>query len=186
MSSRRDNLENPGFMYSAKVSRTDWSGRRLQHGTEERRSPAQWLPLPGAERPMTQPRPSSRSHASEATARLGDAKAAVVAGWRRKQGRDWRYSGSRQRNPRWLAQRWSVGGRPVGWGLGSGCHRWYSRSRYRNPRRLEYRQSVPPAAALTLASLGALRQYRPGEGSARERSPAAFRAVRRRRASDRP
>jgi hypothetical protein len=29
---------------------------------------------------MTQPRPSGRSHASEATARLGDAKAAVAAG----------------------------------------------------------------------------------------------------------
>ena len=80
ISGRRDNLENSGFIYSAKGSRTGWSRLLLQNGIEDRRSPAQWLPLPGAERLMTQPRRSSRSRASEATSRLGDATAAVAAG----------------------------------------------------------------------------------------------------------
>ena len=77
---RGDSLENPGFMDTAKSSLKGWSRLLLQNGIEDRRCPAQWLSLPGAEPLMTQPRPSSSSRASEATSRVGDATAAVAGG----------------------------------------------------------------------------------------------------------
>ena len=67
-------------MYSAKSCRTGWFCLLLQNGAEDRRSPAQWLPRPEAERLMTHPRPSSRARASEATSRVGDAAAALAGG----------------------------------------------------------------------------------------------------------
>ena len=51
-----------------------------RNGIDDRRSPAQWLPLPRAERLMTQPGPSSRSRASQAASRLADTTASVAAG----------------------------------------------------------------------------------------------------------
>ena len=77
---RGDNPENPGFMDTAKSSLTACSRLLLQNGIVDRRSLAQWPPLPGAEPLMTKPIPSRRSRASEAMSQVGDAAAAVASG----------------------------------------------------------------------------------------------------------